>query len=101
LGYYRFLPGKTFRPYLKGGVAGYSLKLEYGSASARMTGGGIAFGGGFKCFLSRRFSLGVDFTHNMIRYDKAEFSLGQFSYESSADEYGRLTTLGITAGYSF
>ena len=100
-GYYRFLPGKSFRPYLKGGVAGYAVTLKYESANAQMTGGGIAFGTGFKCFLSRRFSLGVDLTHNMIRYDKAKFTLGQLSYESGADEHGRLTTLGITAGYSF
>ncbi len=100
-GYYRFLPEKTFRPYLKGGLAGYSLELKYGSASARTSGGGISFGGGFKCFLSRHFSLGLDFTHNMIKFDKAELSLGAFSYESSTDEHGRLTTLGITAGYSF
>ncbi len=100
-GYYRFLPEKAFRPYLKGGIAGYSLILEYGSASARLSGGGIAFGAGFKCFLSRRFSLGVDLTHNMIGYEKATVSIGQFSYESSADEHGRLTTLGISAGYSF
>jgi len=100
-GYYRFLPEKTFRPYIKCGLAGYSLKLHYGSASARLNGGGIAIGVGFKCFLSRRFSLGVDFTHDMIKYDKAELSLGDFSYELSTDEHGRLTTLGITAGYSF
>lgn len=100
-GYYRFLPENSFRPYLKAGIAGQALTLKYGSASARFSGSGIAFGGGFRCFLSRRFSLGVDLTHNMIRYDKAKLSLGQFSYESSADEHGRLTTLGITAGFSF
>jgi len=101
LGYYRFLPQKSFRPYLKGGIAGYGLVLKYGSASVRMNGGGIAFGIGFKCFLSRRFSLGADLTHNMIKYDKTKLSIGQFSYETNADVYGRLTTLGIIAGYSF
>lgn len=101
MGYYRFLPGKSFRPYLKGGFAGNSLTLKTESASARITGGGIAFGTGFKCFLSRRFSLGLDLTHTMIRYDKAKLSVGQLSYESNADESGRLTTVGITAGYSF
>jgi hypothetical protein len=101
LGYYRFLPEKSIRPYLKGGIGGYGLNLTYGSASAKMSGGGIVFGGGFRCFLSRRFSLGADLTHNMIRFDKASISLGQLSYESNTDEHARLTSLGITAGYSF
>lgn len=101
LGYYRFLPESSFRPYLKGGIAGNALTLKYGSASARLSGSGIAFGGGVRCFLSRRFSLGLDLTHNMIRYDKAKLSLGPFSYESEVDGHGRLTTFGITAGFSF
>lgn len=101
LGYYRFLPERSFRPYLKGGIAGYSLVLESGSVSARMNGGGIAFGVGARCFLTPNFSLGVDLTHNMIKYDKAKLSLGQFSYESDIDEHGRLTTLGLTLGWSF
>ncbi|MEZ5357711.1 MAG: porin family protein [Candidatus Zixiibacteriota bacterium] len=100
-GYYRFLSEKSFRPYFKGGLAGYALRLDYGSASAKMSGGGIAFGAGFRCFLSRRFSLGFDVTHNMISYDKEKVSIGQFSYEANTDVYGRLTTLGIIAGYSF
>lgn len=100
-GYYRFLPEKSFRPYFKGGIAGYGLTLNYGSASAKMSGGGIAFGAGFRCFLSRRFSLGADLTYNMIKYDKQKLSIGQFSYETNADVYGKMTTLGIIAGYSF
>jgi len=101
LGYYRFLPEKTLRPYLKGGIAGYGLVLESGSVSARMNGGGIAFGAGVRCFLTPQFSLGLDLTHNVIKYDEAKLSLGQFSYESSIDEQGRLTTLGLILGWSF
>ena len=101
LGYYRFLPEKSLRPYLKGGIAGYGLLLESGSVSARMNGGGIVFGAGVKCFLTPKLSLGIDLTHNMIKYDEAKLSLGQFSYESSIDEHGRLTTLGLTLGWSF
>jgi len=101
LGYYRFLPEKSFRPYLKGGTAGYGLVLESGSVSARMNGGGIAFGAGARCFLTPNLSLGFDLTHNMIKYDEAKLSLGQFSYESSIDEHGTFTTLGLTLGWSF
>ncbi len=100
-GYYRFLPEKSIRPYIKGGIAGYALVLESGSASTRMDGSGIAFGAGVRCFLSPHVSLGVDLTHNIIRYNNAKLSLGQFSYESGIDENGRFTTLGFTIGYSF
>jgi hypothetical protein len=100
-GYYRFLPEKSIRPYIKGGVAGYALVLESGSASARMDGGGVTFGTGVRCFVTPHFSLGVDLSHNIIRYDNAKLSLGAFSYESSTDEHARLTTLGFTFGYSF
>jgi hypothetical protein len=100
-GYYRFSPESSFRPYIKGGFGGYGLVLESGSASAQMDGGGVAFGGGFRYFLSPHFSFGVDFTHNVIQYDKAKLSLGELSYESSIDENGGLTTLAIAFGYSF
>lgn len=100
LGYYRFLPEKSFRPYLKGGFAGYSLVLDAGSVDLRINGGGIAFGGGVRAFLSPIFSIGVDLTHNMIKYDDAKLSLGDLSFQSSIEEHGRLTTLGLTFGLS-
>lgn len=100
-GYYRFMPENAFRPYIKGGFAGYGLVLEAGSASVEVDGGGVAFGGGFRYFLSPHFSFGVDFTYNMIQYDKAKLSLGELSYETSIDENGGLATIGIAFGYSF
>jgi len=100
-GYYRFSPESAFRPYIKGGFGGYGLKLEAGSASVEVDGGGMAFGGGFRYFLSSHFSFGVDFTYNMIQYDKAKLSLGELSYESSVDENGGLAAIGLTFGYSF
>ncbi len=101
LGYYRFSPEKSFRPYIKGGFAGHALVLESEAVEARIRGGGVAFGGGFRYFLSPHFSLGLDLTHNMIRYDEAELTLGQFGYEFSIDEYGENTTLGLMFSYSF
>lgn len=99
--HYRFSPDRAFRPFLKGGVGGYALTLESNTANLRLEGGGIAIGGGFRYFLSPRFSLGVDLTHSMIRYDEAQLSLSAFSYQSSIDEHGSLTTLGLMFGYSF
>jgi outer membrane protein W len=100
-GYYRFLPENAFRPYIKGGFGGYGLVLEAGSANVEVDGGGMAFGGGFRYFLSPHFSFGVDFTYNMIQYDKAKLSLGELSYQTDIDENGGLATIGIAFGYSF
>ena len=99
--HHRFLADRPFRPYLKGGFGGYALRLESGPISAQLNGGGIAIGGGFRFFFSPHFSLGVDLTHNMIRYEEAQLSLGEFGYQTSIDEYGSLTTLGVMFGYSF
>ncbi len=99
--YYRFSPERSLRPYIKGGFAGHALVLESESVEARIRGGGLAFGGGFRYFLSPRFSIGLDLTHNIIKYDEAELSVGQFSYEFDIDEHGESTTLGLMFGYSF
>jgi opacity protein-like surface antigen len=100
-GYYRFSPERPLRPYIKGGFGGYSLQIEEGSAKVRIEGGGVAFGAGFRFFFTSHFAIGVDLTHNIIRYDKGQLTLEGFSYETSIDEEGALTTLGLTFNYSF
>ncbi len=101
LGYYRFSPERAFRPYLKGGLAGYGLSIDGGSYSWRVEGGGVALGGGFRYFFSPHFSIGLDLTHNMIQYDTAEIDVEGFSYEWEIDEEGSSTALGLMFGYSF
>ena len=101
LGYYRFSPESAFRPYLKGGFGGYGLHVEEGSAGTRVEGGGVALGGGFRYFFSPHFSIGLDLTHNIVRYDTATVSLQGFSYEWAIEEDGAATTLGLAFGYSF
>lgn len=101
LGYYRFSPLRAFRPFLKGGFGGYSLTIEEGAASARIEGGGIALGGGFRYFFSPHFSAGLDLTHNIIKYDTAGIDVGGFTYEWEIDEDGAETSLGLAFGYSF
>ncbi len=101
LAYYRFLPDKPFRPFIKGGFGGYGLEIEEGSVDAKIEGGGLALGGGFRYFFSRHFALGLDLTHNMIKYDKGQLSLGEFSIETDLDEDGSQTSLGLTLSYSF
>lgn len=101
MAHYRFSPERAFRPYIKGGFGGYALYLEENPLSWRAEGGGIALGGGFRYFFSSYFSLGLDITHNIIRYDKAKLAFEGFSYETEIDEDGSMTSFGITFGYSF
>jgi len=100
-GHYRFSPDRAFRPYIKGGLGGYALRVDDGSAHWRVDGGGVALGGGFRYFFSPYFSLGLDITHNIIKYDRATIAIEGFSYEWEIDEDGSMTSLGVLFGYSF
>ena len=99
--HYRFSPGNAFRPYIKGGLGGYGLVLEAGSADVRIEGGGIPIGGGFDYFFSSHFSLGVDFTHNIIQYDKVTFNLQGVGVGFDIDEEGSMSSLGLALAYYF
>lgn len=99
--HYRFSPGNAFRPYVKGGFGGFVLALDSGSANARIEGGGIPIGGGFDYFFSSHFSLGVDFTHNIIQYDKVTFSLADVDVGFDIDEEGSMSSLGLSLAYYF
>lgn len=98
---YRFARGHWFRPYLKGGFGGYGLGVSDGNARATISGGGVAFGGGFDFFLNRHFSLGLDLTHNIIDYNKIEVELGGATYGLDIDDEGSNTTVGLAATVYF
>jgi hypothetical protein len=99
--HYRFMPGHEFRPYVKGGLGAYILRLEDAGASVRIEGGGVPLGGGFDYFFSNHFSLGVDLTHHIINYDTLTFDLGEGATVGfDMDEEGALTTFGLAlTGY--
>jgi hypothetical protein len=99
--HYRFRPGHPFRPYVKGGLGAYGLRLSDGTATARIEGGGIPLGGGFDYFFSNHFSLGVDLVHNIISYDAITFDLGDGDTVGfDLDEQGAMTTFGLSlTGY--
>ena len=100
--HYRFRPGRAFRPYIKGGFGGYTLELSDNKASVRVEGGGIPIGGGFDYFFSKHFSLGVDFTHNIINYNKLEIDLGDGATAGfDMDEEGAMTSLGLALAFYF
>jgi len=99
--HYRFRPGHPFRPYVKGGLGGYGLRLSDGNGSVDIEGGGIPLGGGFDYFFSNHFSLGVDLVHNIISYDAITFDLGDGATVGfDLDEQGAMTTFGLAlTGY--
>lgn len=100
-GVYRFAPGGPFRPYFKGGFGGYAVQISEGDISAIIEGGGLSLGTGFDFFFTPHFSLGVDLTTSIIRYDEAQLRWGDFSVGGNVDENGAQTTIGITFGYGF
>jgi hypothetical protein len=99
--HYRFSPGNAFRPYVKGGFGGYALFLDTSATDFQFEGGGIPVGGGFDYFFSRHFSLGVDFTHNIIQYNKATVLLEGIDVGFDIDEEGAMTSLGLALAYYF
>jgi hypothetical protein len=98
---YRFSPNRPFRPYLKGGFGGYGLVLREGSVEAQVEGGGVTFGGGFDYFFTSRFSLGLDFIHNVIQYDELTLTAGTLSSAWDIDEDGAMTSLGLALTFHF
>jgi hypothetical protein len=98
---YRFAPGQPFRPYIKGGIGGYGLTFDGKGADVTAKGGGLAFGGGFSFFFTPHFALGIDFTHNIIRYNEIELSFDDITIGTEIDEEGSLSTLGLSFSYFF
>jgi opacity protein-like surface antigen len=99
--HYRFAPGHDFRPYIKGGVGGYSLRLATGDGDVRIEGGGIPVGGGFDYFFSPHFSLGADFTHNIIQYEELRVEFEDAAVSFDIDEEGAMSSVGLTLAYYF
>ena len=98
---YRFAPGQQFRPYIKGGVGGYGLTFDGNGADVTAKGGGLAFGGGFSYFFTSHFALGIDFTHNIIRYDQIELSFDDITLGTEIEEEGSMSSLGLSFSYFF
>ena len=95
-GYYHFAPGRHFRPFIKGGIGGYGLGFESDENKPSVSGGGLAFGGGFEYFLTNHFTLGLDLTHHIIKYAEKEIDLGGgVTQGTEIDEKGSATTLGL------
>lgn len=99
--HYRFRATRQLRPYLKGGLGGYTLRLEEPGLAAEVTGGGLAFGGGVDYFFSRHFSLGLDYGFNLIEYDDAKVTFEGLSVSAGIDEDGAQSSLGLAFSFYF
>lgn len=99
--HYQFRPGHQFRPFIKGGLGGYGLRLEQNSVAATVSGGGVVFGGGVDYFFTKHFAMGFDLTHSIIGYDKLEFDFEGNTTGTEIDEEGAMTTLGLTFNFYF
>jgi opacity protein-like surface antigen len=99
--HYRFAPGNDFRPYIKGGVGGYSLALDGYGVNTRIQGGGVPLGGGFDYFFSPHFSLGADFTHNIINYEELVVEFQDVDVTFDVDEEGAMSSIGLSLTYYF
>lgn len=99
--HYRFAPGHDFRPYIKGGLAGYSLSINDGGLDVQANGGGVPLGGGFDYFFSPHFSLGADFTHNIINYEELSVAAEDIAVTFDIDEEGAMSAVGLSLCYYF
>jgi len=100
--HYRFRPGHGFRPFVKGGLAGYSLAFRNTPGNIRLEGGGVPVGVGFDYFFTRHFSIGLDASHNIIKYENAVADIGGASSVSvDIDAEGSMTALGMNVAFYF
>ncbi len=67
---YLFDSGLGLRPYLFGGIGGYSMKARQNGLSIESTGPGADFGGGLFYFLSEHFALDLALRFDVINWEK-------------------------------
>ncbi|MDH3217411.1 MAG: porin family protein [Candidatus Krumholzibacteria bacterium] len=94
---YRFLPHQAFRPYVKGGLAGYTFRLEQGSDEATFGGGGLTFGGGADYFFTSRFAMGIDLMHNVFEFEDFDVDPDNILLGTGIDDDASMTWIGLSA----
>ena len=99
--HYRFMPGQAVRPYVKGGIGAYALTLKQPDIEVTASGGGLPFGGGVDYFFNRHFSLGADFTFNVIQYNNIDVKSGPVTLSDDINEDGSQASLALTFGWYF
>ncbi|NNE44941.1 MAG: hypothetical protein HKN12_12100, partial [Gemmatimonadetes bacterium] len=72
---YLFRPGQPFRPYLVGGVGGFSMGSRQDNLDFEVNGPGITLGTGFAYFVSERFALDFALRGDFINWEEATATL--------------------------
>jgi hypothetical protein len=92
---YRFLSGHLARPYLRAGLAGYSIEFTSDLGSASGNGGSVPLGAGCEFIVGRHVSLGIDVTHYIVAYDEVRVDVPGGSLTLDADADGSQTNLSM------
>ncbi len=97
---------ETFRPYVMGGVACYSLESRETRFEFETTGYGILAGGGFYYFFSDNFALDASIRGDFINWDTIKARVGDgggTTLEASApiDESGSVAKISAGAAWWF
>lgn len=74
---YLFRQGAGFRPYIAGGLGGFTLESQVGSFKFETEGGGAALGIGFHWHLNRRLAL-----HGQVRSEAINWKLARATNEA-------------------
>lgn len=92
----------TVRPYLAGGLGSGGIVFRRDDRNADgLTGSTVEMGGGTEVFLSRRWSLGLDYRFGVQRYRTEVVEIDGATAESDVDVSSRSHTLQARATFSF
>lgn len=98
---YRFLPGHIARPYLRAGLAGYSLNFSHASGDVRVSGGSVPLGAGVEFVVARHVSLGLDVLHHIVAYDEVSVDVPDAGISYDIDADGSQTNFNMSVMFYF
>jgi hypothetical protein len=105
-GAYLFRPGRPLRPYLFGGLGGFTVKAEQDALEYETTGPGMVLGAGLYYFLSAHFAMHFSVRGEFINWDKAKARLtlpngSAIETETPIEESGGAAKIGLGIAFRF
>lgn len=105
-GSYSFRAGQQVRPYIYGGLGGFSLQSTQDEYDYESTGPGIGFGGGVHSFLGEHFVLDAGLRFDYVNWEKQtatrKLSDGSLQVvETPVNESGGASKIVLGAGWWF
>lgn len=101
-----FQPGRPLRPFVFGGLGGFSAESRDDPFTWETEGGGACFGVGLVYFVSRDFAFTFNARADAINWDKASGTValpggGTFTVDQPVDEGGLAAKFGVGMGWWF